>query len=126
MHEPNGADRARALGRKVRAWSARILGGRYSRDAWFAATVFYISTVALVILPVATFIWTSPRPLRELYISFAIAVAAIALLGLMLAYAKRLHDQGRIGFWAAVPLIAIPWALTSAASAWAERIWKRD
>lgn len=110
------------------AWAIarRVVGGRYSRGAWIAATFLYMSAISLVVLPFATFLWTSPRLLREIYVAFLIAATCLSLAGLVLAFAKRLHDQNINGLCAVAPLLAVPMALLWAAMTWARHAPEAD
>lgn len=110
----------------ARRVASTMFGGRYSREAWVGSTVVYGAAAWLVTLPYSTFLWTSPRPLRDIYLAFAIIIGTVALCGIGLVYAKRLQDQGRPGFWAAIPLVGLPWALIAGAQAWGNQVWRED
>jgi len=110
----------------IRARLQKIFGGRYSRGAWLLATLGYATAIALVILPPATFLSTSPKPLQNLYWPFASGIALASALGVLITYGKRLGDQGLKPIWALVVLIALPWALLSITGGWISHLAKND
>lgn len=102
----------------VRGWGWRVVGGRYSRGAFAITAIGLVAAVGLLVVPLSTFLWTSPQALRDIYMWSAIAVILACLLAFALVFAKRLHDQNINGLWAILILVALPVALFSGAQAW--------
>lgn len=110
----------------VRRFAASIFGGRHSRSAWALDSILYLAVIALLLVAPSTFLWTSPQPLRELYMAYAIGAAALCGLGTVLSFAKRLHDQNLNGLWSIPVLIGLPWALFSAAQWWVTKLYEKQ
>ena len=108
----------------ARGWAWRVVGGRYSRGAWALATGGVVAALGLLLVPPSTFLWTSPKPLGDIYLWFALAVSAACNLALILLFAKRLHDQGINGLWALLVLIAFPLAMFAALQPWVDHLYK--
>jgi uncharacterized membrane protein YhaH (DUF805 family) len=109
---------------KAQGWARRVVGGRYSRGAWALATAGIVAALSLLFVPLNTFLWTSPKPLRDIYLVSALAVMAAGVLALILVFAKRLHDQRINGLWALFVLVAFPWALGAAVMAWVDHLYE--
>lgn len=108
------------LSGKVRGLAERIFMGRYSRGAWALSTAGLAAAVCLLVLPITTFLWTSPKALEDIYFWSASCVGAGSVVALVIFFAKRLHDQNLNGLWALPVLIAYPVALGFALQALAE------
>ncbi len=109
--------------RTVQGWAWRVFGGRYSRGAWALTTAGIVAALSLLLVPPTTFLWTSPKPLGDIYNWSAVAVFAVGFLALILVFAKRLHDQRINGLWALVVLIAFPSAMLAAIQAWVGHLY---
>jgi uncharacterized membrane protein YhaH (DUF805 family) len=72
------------------------------------ATVGTLVALGILIVPLDTFLWTSPDGLRGLYMWFAAGTLALAIPTLGFVYAKRLQDQNLNGLWALLILLGIP------------------
>lgn len=105
-------------GRFAGAQVDKLLGPPLSRSAWLLATFACLAAGGLLVLPMATYLWTSPKPLQELFAAFTVVVLILCGLGILVAYAQRLWDQGLHRVWAIALLIALPWALLSGIEAW--------
>lgn len=108
----------------IREIAAKVFGGRYSRSAWALDAVLWVAIPALLLVPLWTFISTSPRLLRDFYFAFAVLVSALCVIGFVLGFAKRLHDQNRNGLWSIPILWGSGWALIKIAEWWVRRVAK--
>lgn len=103
-----------------------LLSGRYSRDAWAAASALYLGALVLIVTPFSTFLWTIPKPVQDIYVAASIGIAASCASGFAFAYVRRLRDQNRSGLWAALLLAGIPFGLSALASAWGNHVEQQN
>jgi uncharacterized membrane protein YhaH (DUF805 family) len=95
----------------------KLLGERYSQGAWVVANALIIAISCVIVLPIATFLRSSPEPLITGYGAAAVFALSILALTLVLVFGRRLQDQNINGLWAFLVVVACPVALSWAAEA---------
>lgn len=90
----------------------RVMSRRLGRLSFLAQLALYACALGILIVPFATFQWTSPIVVREAYTWIALGLGAVALGGIIYAFMRRLRDQGLSPFLAPIVLIVLPVGLT--------------
>lgn len=98
-------------GEILRGIAHATFGGCLSRSEFIARFVLYVGLLALVGWPLTTFLNTSTKTFRDLYIFFAVIVLALSLFGILRSYVQRVRDGGWRWWWAPIFLVAPALAL---------------
>jgi hypothetical protein len=102
---------ARALGR-------RVLTARLSRISFLAEIACYVAAIAVLLIPLSTYLWTTGQIAQQLFGVAAVLISLLSFCGLVYAYVRRLNDGGIPSLWALPILILPPVGLIWAASAY--------
>lgn len=115
----------RLLGLCRRAYEA-CFKGRVARGTFILRLCVLVGVIVLVIVPLTSVLSVSGQALLDTYAVAAMAVLVIAVLGIVSAFAKRLHDMGWPAYLAGVLLVVIPISVVVGMSWYQSYRWESD